>query len=502
MKLAELIHDAPGLLAADGDPEISDIVYDSRQVGAGALFVAMPGLHVHGSAFIPAAIEAGAAAVVHDGDQAYPGAVNVRVLDVRSFLGHAAHRFFGDPSAKMTVVGVTGTNGKTTVTYLLESIFAAAGSKVGVIGTVNYRFAGTTLPAPNTTPLAVDLARVMRRMRDAGVDTVVTEVSSHALDQQRVRGVRFDAACFTNLSRDHLDYHRDLADYFETKKLLFTRYLPDSGKANRVASVNLDDPRGVELAGQCGRGLITFGQTEGTDVRLAEPRVDLKGLRGRLVSPHGTFEITSPLLGDFSVSNVLAAASVSLGLGVAPDRIRVGIERLRRVPGRLDPVGSGDVRVLVDYAHTPEALTNVLDSLTRLVKGRIITVFGCGGDRDEGKRPLMGQAVAEQSHISVVTSDNPRTEDPDAIIKQILPGMEPLGPERIDPEALADFSGVHGLIVQPDRRRAIALAIQGARPGDVVLIAGKGHEDYQILGTTKHPFDDRVEARKVLEQGS
>ena len=502
MKLSELIHQAPGVIDVTGEAEITEPVYDSRQVKPGALFVAMPGVHVHGKTFIESAIRDGAAAVAFDGEETFDGAINIRVLKVEPFLGHIAHRFFGHPSSEMKIVGITGTNGKTTITYMLESILVQAGHKVGVIGTINYRYAKQDHPAPNTTPLAVDLARLMRAMRDKDVDTTVMEVSSHALDQDRVAGVQFDAACFTNLSRDHLDYHQDIEEYFEAKKLLFTSFLAHSTKTNKLACVNLDDPFGTRIAAEVGGRLLTFGTDEAADVRLADAKVDFSGVTGRLVSPFGAFEIASPLLGNFTVSNLLAAISLALGMGVAPDKIRRGIEKLDRVPGRLDPVGKGDFLVLVDYAHTPQALENVLDSMARLVKGRIITVFGCGGDRDPGKRPLMGAAVAAHSDISVVTSDNPRTENPDAIIAQILPGLSPYNLAQIEAEALPSYDGGQAMVVQPDRSRAIALAVAAAKPGDIVLIAGKGHEDYQIIGTTKYPFDDRNQALKALEERS
>jgi UDP-N-acetylmuramoyl-L-alanyl-D-glutamate--2,6-diaminopimelate ligase len=460
--------------------------------------VALGGTHFDGRRFIPNAIEAGAAAVAFEGEGEFDGAANLRVESAADFLALAAHRFYGDPSANMTVLGITGTNGKTTTTYLLESIFTAAGKNVGVIGTVNYRFGGKTLDAPNTTPMASDLAALMAQMRDAGVDTVVMEVSSHALDQRRVLGVNFDVACLSNLTRDHLDYHENFEEYFAAKASFFSDYLPRTSKARPVACVNLDDPRGVDFLAACSTETLTYGSFDGSDVRLGDLRIDGKGLRGRLIHPHGSTPIVSGLLGDFSASNVMAAVTMALGMGVSLEKIRVGIENTKFVPGRLEPVASDEFLVLVDYAHTPNALENVISSMTKLAKGRLITVFGCGGDRDPGKRPMMGSAVASICQVSVVTSDNPRTESPHQIIEQILEGVEPFDLDRVEPDELASYERGRGLIVEPDRRKAIELAVMGARPGDVVLIAGKGHEDYQIIGTVKHDFDDRVEAAKAL----
>ena len=499
MKLFELLKDITKIAESSGDTEITDVVYDSRKVSPGSLFVAMPGIHVDGKKFIPKAIKAGAAAVAFSGEDSYEGAINIRVEDVKTFLGPVAHRFFDYPSSRMNIIGITGTNGKTTTTYIIESILKAAGKNVGVIGTINYRYEGKTFPAPNTTPLAVDLARLLSQMEQAGVDTVVMEVSSHALDQDRVLGVEFDGACFSNLSRDHLDYHKNIDDYFEAKKLFFSKFLTDSKKPEKFACVNLDDQYGVHMAAAYQGRVLTYGQNEGSDVRLRNAKVDFTGVCGRVTTPFGSFEIHSDLLGDFSVYNILAAIVISIGAGISTSKIKKGIENLERVPGRLEPVGKGDFLLLVDYAHTPHALENVLDSLMRLAKRRIITVFGCGGDRDPGKRPLMGDAVAQRSHVTIVTSDNPRTEDPNSIIEQILPGIEPHGLKTLNPDDLQNYEGGKGLVIEADRRAAINLAINAARKDDIVLIAGKGHEDYQIIGTTKHDFDDRVEALKALE---
>ena len=500
MKLNKLIHDIPGILDVSGDSEveITDVVYDSRKAGPGALFVAMPGMHVHGREFVEAAIRANVTAIAHDTEDTWPGVLNIRVRDAREFLGLTANRFFEDPSSKMNVIGITGTNGKTTITYLLESILAKAGKKVGVIGTVNYRFEGNIIAATNTTPLAVDLVRLMKQMVDFGIDTVIMEVSSHALDQMRVEGVQFDVACFTNLTRDHLDYHHSLEEYFKAKKLFFTKYLPDSGKSSKFASVNLDDPYGVIIKNSCSEPLITFGENQNADMQLADANVDFSGVAGRLEFRGKQVKIKSPLLGDFSVSNILAASSIAAGLEVSMENIRQGIADLKNVPGRLESVGNKDYLVLVDYAHTPEALVNVLDSLKRLSQGRIITVFGCGGDRDPGKRPIMGAAVATRSQITIVTSDNPRTEEPQGIIDQILPGIEPYKLETVRSDALRAYEGGKGLLVQPNRREAIRTAVNAAGKGDIVLIAGKGHEDYQIIGVTRHSFDDCVQAREAL----
>jgi len=497
MRLSQLIADLPWA-TFNRDAEVSRAVVDSRQVRPGDLFVAIPGARLDGSSFVPAAISAGAAAIVAEDDLHLDQTPQVRVPNARRFAGLAAHRLAGDPTANMTVVGITGTNGKTTVTYLLEEVFKAEGREVGVIGTVNYRYNATVTPAKFTTPEAPELVEIILKMKKASVNTVVMEVSSHALELERVIGCLFDAAVFTNLSRDHLDFHGELDAYLAAKIRLFDELLPVAArkKPHTFGAVNLDDPAGVRVLQATPVRALAYGA--GQPISWIRHTCDFDGLRGTLRYGDQEVEVTCPLLGDFQAFNILAAAAVCHGLHVPPAALVAGLSRCHRVPGRLDRVGKQDFLVLVDYAHTPDALENVLSTLRRLSKGRIITVFGCGGDRDKGKRPLMGKAVAERADLAIITSDNPRTENPQTIINMILPGVIATGRKRLSPEEILEHQGPPVYTTQPDREAAIDLAVRAARPGDVVLIAGKGHEDYQIIGTERIHFDDREKATAAL----
>ena len=485
------------------DGEVASVCYDSRLCGAGSLFVAIPGLKTDGRAFIADAIARGARFVVHEGEYEPPAGVTaLRVRDSRRALGILGKNFFDDPSAGICLIAVVGTNGKTTVTYLIESILQAAGHTVGVLGTVNYRYSGKTLPAPNTTPESFDMQKILREMADSGVTHVVAEVSSHAIDLKRVDDCAFDLGVFTNLTQDHLDYHRTMENYFQAKRRFFAEVLPAGGKNRpRRMVVNADDPWGrrilSELGGDAGGGQLTYGFEIPCDVSAAPFHLSIDGIEATLVMGGQRLHISSPLLGRFNLSNILAAAAAALALDIPGRSIRDGIAALVHVPGRLEKVSTaGQPAVFVDYAHTDDALRRVLQTLAAFRAGQIITVFGCGGDRDRGKRPLMGEAASSLSDLAIVTSDNPRTEDPLAIIAEIEAGIRTT--RFADAGDWLSHPGERGYVVVPDRKEAIATAIGLARSGDIVLIAGKGHEDYQIIGTRKLPFDDRVIARAEL----
>jgi UDP-N-acetylmuramoyl-L-alanyl-D-glutamate--2,6-diaminopimelate ligase len=500
MKLRRIIGDVEVLAhRGDLDVEISDIFYDSRAVARGGLFVAIKGLVTDGHGYVGAAVDRGAAAVVVEDDVDIPGAVLVRVRDSRAALGRLADAFFDYPSMKLKLLGVTGTNGKTTICYIVEEILAAAGKAPGVIGTINYRYGKTSITPPHTTPESLDLVRLLSDMVDAGTDHTVMEVSSHALDLRRVDCCMFDAALFTNLTQDHLDYHQTMENYFESKARFFRELINRNKETTSV--INADDPWGKRLIDETRGRLMTYGLSDGADIRPTAFTADTRGVRGEGVTPYGKFRFESNLLGRYNIYNLLAALGGALGMGIDLETAVSGINRRIVVPGRLEPVeGTGDVSVLVDYAHTDDALTNVLSTLAPLAKGRLITVFGCGGDRDRKKRPKMAAAAAARSHKVIVTSDNPRTEDPAAIIEEVLAGFEGTDYSRVDPGGSfwQDSRKVYAVI--PDRREAIRFAVSRAEGGDIVLLAGKGHEDYQIIGTTKYPFDDRIEAKEALTE--
>jgi len=482
---------------------ISGIAYHSQEVTPGCVFVAISGHKTDGRRFIAQALAKGARAIVCETDLTLPeGATLVQVPHARLALAHLSAAFYDHPSRELVLVGITGTNGKTTTTFLLEAILTAAGCKVGVLGTVNYRMGQRVWPAPVTTPESLDLNRYLREMRREGATHALLEVSSHALVLKRVDRVSFAAGIFTNLSQDHLDYHKDLDAYFAAKSRLFTEILRNGhGSSPGLAVLNLDDPRGQELQ-QVVRGpIITFGRHPQSQVRPLATRFHREGLEARLVTPQGELKITSKLVGTYNLSNILAACAAALGLEVNREAIVQGVASLPGVPGRLERFGPpGGPHVFVDYAHTPEALASVLAALRNLKFARLLTVFGCGGDRDRGKRPLMGQAAAAASDLIILTSDNPRSEDPLAIIREIERGLEAVGFPLLS--LAAARRGERGYLIMPDRREAIRLAVQLAAPGDGVLIAGKGHEDYQIIGQERRHFDDREEVQEALKRRS
>jgi UDP-N-acetylmuramoyl-L-alanyl-D-glutamate--2,6-diaminopimelate ligase len=492
----------PLRIAGQPDGEVASVCYDSRLCREGSLFVAIPRLKTAGHAFIADAVARGARFIVHEGEALPPAGVTaVAVSDSRRSLGILGKNLFGDPSAGICLIAVVGTNGKTTVTYLIESILRAAGHSVGVLGTVNYRYSGKTLPAPNTTPESFDMQKILREMADAGVTHVVAEVSSHAIDLKRVDDCAFDLGIFTNLTQDHLDYHRTMENYFQAKRRFFAEVLPAGAKNRpRKMIVNTDDPWGrrivSELGGDAG-GQLTYGLESPGDVSAAPYRLSLDGVEATLLMGGKRVSVSSSLLGRFNLSNILAAAAAAFSLDIPGRSIRDGIAALTHVPGRLEKVSmAGQPAVFVDYAHTDDALRRVLQNLAAHRTGKIITVFGCGGDRDRGKRPLMGKAASTLSDLAVVTSDNPRTEDPLTIMREVEAGI----PTRrfADPADWLNHSGAQGYLVVPDRKEAISTAIGLAQSIDIVLIAGKGHEDYQIIGSRKFPFDDRVIARAEL----
>lgn len=490
MKLSALLANAVPPLSWDGqaDPEIRGLSYDSRRVAPGDLFVAIAGQRMDGHAFIAQAVASGAAAVL----AARRVEADVPVVcspDPRLVLGQLAAAFYGRPAESLFVIGITGTNGKTTTSLLVEAILAAAGHRVGVIGTVDWHYPGRREANPVTTPQSLDLQRILAEMRTAGVSHVVMEVSSHALDQHRVEGVFFDVGVFTNLTRDHLDYHGSMETYRNCKQRLFTERLPRGPKSARaMAVVNTDDPFGRDLAGRVPTACLTVGSGPENQVYPVAADISITGIRAELATPAGRLAIRSPLVGRHNLDNIMAAAACGIAAGATLAAIDQAIETVTRIPGRLEPVLDPEGRhVYVDYAHTPDALDHALGALRPLTPGRLICVFGCGGDRDTGKRPQMGEIAGRWSDYVVVTSDNPRSEDPEAIIEMILPGLR-----RV---AAAD-----GWEATPDRATAIHRAIAAAGPGDTVLIAGKGHETYQVLAQRTIDFDDRQVALRALAQ--
>jgi UDP-N-acetylmuramoyl-L-alanyl-D-glutamate--2,6-diaminopimelate ligase len=500
MKLGQILE---GLshFELQGDPalEIAGLSYDSRQVKPGDLFVAIRGHHSDGHGFIENAVEKGAVAVAAETLTGREAKIaTVLVPDSRKALSKLALAFYADPFKNITLIGITGTNGKTTTTYLLESMVKAAGEKPGVLGTVNYRYSNKRIPAPVTTPESLDLIRLSREMVDDGVTHIVMEVSSHALDQGRTQDCPFNVAVFTNLSRDHLDYHRTMDDYFAAKSRLFTGLRAGSSGRKPSAVVNLDDPRGKDLLALTRAEPFTYGLGKECQVSADALQMDRKGLKFRLRTPAGEGEVRSPLIGDFNVYNILAAAGAGLALNLPFGAVVQGIEALKSVPGRLERVENPKgLTLVVDYSHTPDALLKAMTSLKPYVKDRLITVFGCGGDRDRGKRYDMGRLAGEHSDVAFITSDNPRSEDSLSIVKEIEKGMLDSGLKK----GGGNTHPGRGYFLEVDRRQAIRRAVAMAEAADVVLIAGKGHEDYQIIGSERRRFSDQEEAARAASEG-
>ena len=485
-------------ISGDENIPVRGLAYHSGRVQPGDVFVALKGHQTDGHLYIANAIDRGAQAIVVENPMPpHPGVVQVLTADTRLALAHMAAAFSDHPSHELTVIGITGTNGKTTTSYILEAIWQAGGARVGVIGTVNCRFGGQVRPSPVTTPESLDLQNLLKEMQTYDVSCAIMEVSSHALDLKRAHACRFAGAVFTNLSQDHLDYHQNMETYFAAKSLLFTELLASDRSSAGLAVINRDDPWGKKLLSHLSSPVLTYGFGPEADIQAEKFTLSPQGIQARLATPFGRLEFNSPLVGHYNLANILAATSTSLGLGIDPDDIVNGLAAITGVDGRLEPVAvPGQPLVFVDYAHTPDALTQVLKVLRALDFTRIITVFGCGGDRDRTKRPLMGQAAALGSDLVIITSDNPRTEDPLTIIKHIETGLGDLG---LRPLPAADLDqAANGYLLIPDRRQAIHQAVAIGKPGDVILLAGKGHEDYQILGTRRVFFDDRQAARAAL----
>jgi UDP-N-acetylmuramoyl-L-alanyl-D-glutamate--2,6-diaminopimelate ligase len=487
MNFLDLLNGAE-ILASSGNPQVTGVEYDSRRVKPGDVFVAMRGESSDGNRFIEQAISAGAAAVVTDSDQTPTNLAWARVAHGRRALAVVSSNFYQHPAEKIALTGITGTNGKSTTAFLLESIFHAAGRKGALVGTIEYHVAGKVLAAPHTTPEALELQRLFRDELKAGGTEVVMEVSSHALAQERTFGIPFDVAVFTNLTRDHLDYHGTMDEYFAAKRILFT----GSGTHEpRVAVLNVDDDYGLQLkkfSQNAGSDVITYA-IAGADFHASKLEITQRGTSFQLITPDDAIPLASPLIGRVNVYNILAASAAAYARGCPVEAISDGIAKLARVPGRFERVDCAQpFTVVVDFAHTDDALRNLTSLAREFVKpdgGRVITVFGCGGNRDRTKRPLMGEAAGRGSDFVVLTSDNPRNESPLAIMNDAVVGVQ--------------RSGVK-YTVEADRRAAIRTALAEARPKDIVLLAGKGHEKVQIVGSASIPFDDRQIATELLRE--
>ena len=467
------------------DVQCHGVTHDSRSVKPGWVFVGLRGLRADGADFAGQAIAAGAAAVVAERSASTTSTVPwIVVKDARLTLAWLAAVFFDHPSRQMRVVGITGTNGKTTTSYVVSAIFEAAAVKCGLMGTVKYRIGDRDVAAARTTPEAPELQAMMRQMVEAGCGACAMEVSSHALTLRRADGIHFAAGVFTNLTRDHLDFHADMEDYFAAKRRLFEILPPDA-----PAAINLDDPRGLAMA-ETAKRTITYAVNRPADVTTGPLKFSLEGLAFDIRTPQGSFSVRSSLVGRPNVYNILAAVTVTIALGVPVEAVKRGVAGLHGVPGRFERVSSAadDIAVLVDYAHTDDALRNLLETARPLALRRLITVFGAGGDRDRTKRPLMGMVAARLSDVVIITSDNPRSEDPQRVIDEISLGAQPETRQR-------DVR----LLTLVDRREAIHRAVTDAASGDLVLIAGKGHEKYQEIEGRKLPFDDVAVAREALE---
>src|SRR5713226_5701876 len=491
MNFLQLLHGAE-ILAQSGNPGVSGIEYDSRRVKPGDVFVAMQGESSDGNKFIEKAIAAGAVAIVTDSATEKPrqGVAWAQVLHGRRALARLSANFYKRPAERLAITGVTGTNGKSTTAFLVEAILAAAGRKSALVGTIEYHVAGKVLPAPHTTPEALELNRMLAEALGHGATEAVMEVSSHALAQQRVFGIPFDVAVFTNLTRDHLDYHHTMEEYFASKQVMFEGC---GTEPPRAAVLNLDDEYGeklVKVSKKRSSEVLTYGLAKG-DFCAEKVEVAPRGTRFDLVTPEGCIPLFSPLIGQVNVYNILAAAGAAYARNCNAEAIARGVPALARVPGRFERVECKQpFTVVVDYAHTDDALRNLTALAREFVQqagqeGRVITVFGCGGDRDRSKRPLMGEAAGHGSDFVVLTSDNPRGEDPLAIINDAMVGLQRSGTKYK---------------IEPDRRTAITLAIHQAAPGDIVLIAGKGHEKVQVTREGSIPFDDVEVARQVLRE--
>ena len=487
MQLKQLVQQLPALSVEGSlEREVAGIAYDSRRVTPGMVFVAIPGQRTDGHDFINTAIERGATAIICERNGAFPQrATKIKVADVREALARAAISFYQHPSAKLKVIGITGTNGKTTVAFITKTILEAAGIKTGLIGTVQYEIGERVIPAQRTTPESLEVQQMMAQMLRADCEACVMEVSSHALEQKRVFGVEFDVGIFTNLTRDHLDYHGTMERYFAAKTKLFTALAQGAKKA--AAVINLDDAFGARLAGTARAELeLTYGLEKAARLRATQVQLKKDGSRFAVETPDRRFVCRLPLIGRHNIYNALAAVGAGIALKINVLTIQAALNALPPVPGRLQTISLGQpFGVYVDYAHTDDALKNVLTTLRELTKGRVLLAFGCGGNRDAGKRAKMGRVAAELADFTLITSDNPRKEEPAKIAAQIEEGYRSARADRY--------------AVELDRRRAINRIIGEAEAGDTVLIAGKGHETYQEFEDTVVPFDDRLHAHEALE---
>lgn len=485
MKFSDLLRGTE-TLAQNGDPQVTGIEYDSRRVKPGDVFVAMRGETSDGNRFTDQAIAAGAVAVITDSDRTPENVAWARVPHGRRAMATASANFYQHPAKKLSITGITGTNGKSTTAFLIESILQNAGRKTALVGTIEYHVAGAILPAPHTTPESLDLQKLFRDAVDAGVTDAVMEVSSHALVQQRVFGISFDLAVFTNLTRDHLDYHKTMDEYFAAKRILFE----GSGtKHPRISVINADDEYGRQLINFCkqrGSEVITYGISK-ADFHSAKLEITPRGTGFQMITPDDAIPVNSQLIGRVNVYNILAASATAYARGCSMEEVASGIASLARVPGRFERVDCGQpFTVVVDYAHTDDALRNLTTLARDFVKptgGRVVTLFGCGGDRDRKKRPLMGEAAGGASDFVVLTSDNPRSEDPLAIVNDAVVGLQRTSAKYV---------------IEADRRPAIRIALEAARAGDIVLLAGKGHEKEQVLASGPVPFDDTQVAAEAL----
>ena len=504
MKLGDLLtvlEHTPELPPGWREREVRDIVHDSRKVKPASLFVAVRGFHSDGHQFISQALQQGAAAIVaerQEGPTVPADTPLIIVEDSRRALALLANAFFGNPSQRLRLIGITGTNGKTTTTYLVKAIVEAAGHTAGLIGTIDYRVGDTVYPALNTTPESLELQRLLSEMVGLGVEHCVMEVSSHALALGRTVGCEFAAAAFTNLTQDHLDFHESMDAYFQAKLLLFSGLPSESW-----AIINIDDARGVEIVRKTRARIITTGFSELASVRPAGAiRHGINGLMFDAASPAGTIPVESPLVGRHNIYNILTAIGLGTALGITSDQIARGLKNMKAVPGRMEKVDEGQsYGVVVDYAHTEDAIKRLLEAVREIAAKRIITVFGCGGDRDRSKRPKMGEAAINGSDVVIITSDNPRTEDPAGILREIERGLADDGFNISAAEGTRQgASGKKPYLVIPDRHTAVNAAVGLAGPGDVVVLAGKGHETYQIIGEKKIHFDDREVAREEIRK--
>lgn len=476
MLLSELAM-STGLRYTGENVDIRSIEYDSRKVQQGSMFCCIVGQLFDGHTFAEAAVEQGAVALLVERELPLP-VPQVVVKNARKSMAEMAAAFYGYPQREIQVLGVTGTNGKTTTTYMVKAIAEQAGKKVGIIGTIRNMIGSESLHTDRTTPESVDLFRLLRTMADARVDLVVMEVSSHALEQFRVHGIKFDVALFTNLTQDHLDYHKTFENYLQAKKILFQNA--------KKAVVNVDDPYADRIMSGLSIPITTFGVRDRADIAASDIDITTRGVQFDLHTPCGDVRMNLPIPGLFSVFNAMGAVGMAQAIGIRLPAIKQGLESMTSVSGRLEAVGSHlPYSIFVDYAHTPDALENVLKTVCDFAKKRVICVFGCGGDRDRAKRPIMGEIAGRYSDLAIITSDNPRNEDPMAIIETIEEGVK--------------RSGAKYVVIE-NRRQAIAHAISVAEPDDVILIAGKGHENYQEINGTRYHFDDKETVKELLEE--